>query len=214
MSKRKRLTAEQKSEIIRLRIDEGLPVWGIAEKFGLSKSAVFNIVSAWKKHGESAISEDEIRNELHDRTISEVVNDDHVCYEVTGDTYIEAYIADRNVKEPAPAATEASSEQEDLVDVPADIVAQEAENVKEEIDEDLLPCAVVDAIADQIDRLFDKLVECDKKIQEIMGAKNNAESDLKELKAFLKKNGYGDVVKSLTSNAKWRVLQGESSGSL
>ena len=51
-------------------------------------------------------------------------------------------------------------------------------------------------------------------MQEIQKARANAENDLKELKAFLKKNGYGDVVKSLTSNAKRRALQGESSNSL
>ena len=165
----KRLTAEQKAEIIRLRIDEGLPVWGIAEKFGLSKTAVFNIVSEWKKHGNAAISEEE--------------------------------------KKPDTAATVTDSEQEICVEVPADIVPQETENVK--TDDDLLPCAVVDAIADQIDRLFDKIAECDRKAQEIQTARANAENDLNELKAFLKKNGYGDVVKALDSGAKRRALQGE-----
>ena len=203
----KRLTHEEKQEIIRLRVEDNVPAKTVAEKFGITKGAVFNIVSAWKKHGESAISEDEIRNELHDRTISEAADDDHICYEVTGDTDIEAYMPDRNVKEPAPAATEASSEQEDLIDVPANIIPENAENVKP--DDDLLPCAVVDAIADQIDRLYDRLTECDRKIQELIQAKENVTSDLKELKAFLKKNGYGDVVKSLTSNAEWRALQGE-----
>ena len=212
MSKRKRLTAEQKSEIIRLRIDEGLPVWGIAEKFGLSKSAVFKIVSAWKKHGESAISEEEIRNELHERDISEAADDDYVCCEVTGDTDIEAYMADRKVKEPDTAATVTDSEQGNCVEVPADIVPQETENVKP--DDDILPCAVVGAVANEIDRLYDRLTECDREMQKIRDARENAESGLKELKAFLKKNGYGDVVKALDSGAKRRALQGESSNSL
>ena len=163
----KRLTHEEKQEIIRLRVEDNVPAKAIAEKFGVTKGAVFNIVSEWKKHGDSVISDDE--------------------------------------KEPDTVAAVSDSEQEDLVDVPADIVPQETDDVKE----DLLPCAVVDAIADQIDRLFDKLAECDRKVQEIQTARDNAESDLKELKAFLKKNGYGDVVKSLTSNAKWRALKGE-----
>ena len=193
----KRLTAEQKAEIIRLRIDEGLPVWGIAEKFDLCRDTVFKIIREWKKHGESAISEEEIRNELHDRTISEVAGDDHVCYEVTGDTDIEAYMADRNVKEPDTVAAVTDSEQEICVEVPADIVSQEAENVKPV--DDLLPCAVVDAIADQIDRLYDKRAECNRKIQEIEQARANVENDLKELRVFLKENGYGDVVKALDS---------------
>ena len=163
----KRLTAEQKAEIIRLRIDEGLPVWGIAEKFDLCRDTVFKIIREWKKHGESAISNEE--------------------------------------KEPDTAATVTDSEQEDLVDVPADIVSQETENVK--ADDDLLPCAVVDAIADQIDRLYDKITECDREMQKIREARQNAENDLNELKAFLRKNGYVEIVKMLASNAEWRALK-------
>lgn len=204
----KRLTHEEKQEIIRLRVEDNVPAKTVAEKFGITKGAVFNIVSAWKKHGESAISEDEIRNELHDRTISEAADDDYVCYEVTGDTDIEAYMADRKVKEPDAAATVSDSEQEDLVDIPADIVPQQAENVKP--DDDLLPCAVVDAIADQIDRLYDSLTECDRKVQEIEQARANVENDLKELRVFLRENGYGDVVKALDSGAKRRAFQGEN----
>lgn len=150
----KRLTQEQKQEIIRLRIEEKVPVKAIAEKFHISKGAVFNIVSEWKKHGESAISEEEIRNELDERAIGEAADPDYVCCEVTGDTDIEAYMADRNVKEPAPAATEASSEQEDLVEVPADIVSQETENVKP-----VIPEAVREACRIQIAYINDVIAE-------------------------------------------------------
>ena len=167
MPRGKYLTAEQKAEIIRLRIDEGLPVWGIAEKFQLSKTAVFNIVSEWKKHGESAISDDE--------------------------------------KEPDTAATVTDSEQEDVCEnIPDDIIPETAENVKPV--DDLLPCAVVDAIADKIDMLYDKITECDREMQKIKDARENAENDLNELKAFLRKNGYVEIVKMLASNAKWRAL--------
>ena len=117
-------------------------------------------------------------------------------------------IFEKAKKEPDTVAAVSDSEQENTCeDIPADIVTQETENVK--ADDDLLPCAVVDAIADKIDMLYDKITECDRKVQEIKDARANAENDLDELKAFLKKNGYGDVVKSLTSNAKWRALQGE-----
>ena len=163
----KHLTAEQKVEIIRLRIDEGLPVWGIAKKFGICRDTVFKIIREWKKHGESAISDDE--------------------------------------KEPDTAATVTDSEQEICVEVPADIVSHKTENVK--ADDDILPCAVVDAVANEIDRLYDRLIECDREMQKIRDARENAESGLKELKAFLKKNGYGDVVKALDSGAKWRALK-------
>lgn len=154
----KKLTSEDKQEIIRLRVEENVPVKLIAEKFHVSKSAIFNIISEWKKHGESAISDDE--------------------------------------KELDTAATVSDSEQEICVEVPADIVPQETENVKPE---DVLPCAVVDAVANEIDRLYDVMAECDRKIQKIKDARANAENGLDELKAFLKKNGYGDVVKALDS---------------
>ena len=207
----KKLTQDDKQEIIRLRMEQNVPVKLIAEKFHVSKSSIFNIVSEWKQHGDSAFSEEEIKNELDERTISEAADDSHICYEVTGDTDIEAYMADRNVKEPAPAATEASSEQEDLVDIPADIIPEKSENVKPE---DVLPCAVVDAIADKIDMLYDKITECDRKAQEIQKARANAENDLNELKAFLRKNGYVEIVKMLASNAEWRALNGKSANSL
>ena len=168
----KKLTQDDKQEIIRLRMEQNVPVKLIAEKFHVSKSAVFNIVSEWKKHGESAISDDE--------------------------------------KEPATAATVTDSEQEDLVDIPADIVSQPTENVKAD---DILPCSVVDAIADQIDRLYDRLTECDREMQRIKDARENAESGLKELKAFLKKYGFGDIVKTLDLSAKRRALN-ESASSL
>ena len=164
----KKLTSEDKQEIIRLRVEENVPAKSIAEKFHVSKSAVFNIVSEWKKHGNSAISEDE--------------------------------------KEPDTVAPVTDSEQEDLVDVPADIVSQPTENVK--VDDDLLPCAVVNAVANEMDRLYDVLAECDRKIQKIKDARENAAKSLLELKAFLKKNGFGDIVKALNSGAEWRALQG------
>lgn len=166
----KKITQEQKQEIIRLRIEGNVPVKAIAEKFHLSKSAVFNIISKWKEHGESAISNDE--------------------------------------KEPDTAATVTDSEQEDVCEnIPADIIPEKSENVKPD---DILPCAVVDAVANEIDRLYDRLTECDRKVQEIKDARENAAKSLLELKAFLKKNGFGDIIKALDSGAKWRALQGEN----
>ena len=203
----KKLTSEDKQEIIRLRDEDNDPAKTGAEKLHISKGAVFNIVSEWKKHGDSAISEEEIRNELDERTISEAAEDDHNCYEVTGDTDIDAYLADRNVKEPDTVAPVTDSEKEDLVDIPADIIPEKSENVKPV--DDLLPCAVVDAVANEIDRLYDRLTECDSKIQKIKDARENAAKSLLELKAFLKKNGFGDIVKALNSGAEWRALQGE-----
>ena len=166
----KRLTQEQKQEIIRLRIEGNVPVKAIAEKFHLSKSAVFNIISKWKEHGESAISDDG--------------------------------------KEPDTVAAVSDSEQEIVCEnIPADIIPENSENVKTE---DVLPCAVVDAVANEIDRLYDVMVECDRKIQKIKGARNNAEYSLIELKAFLKKHGLGDIIKTLDLNAERRALTNEN----
>lgn len=161
----KKLTQDDKQEIIRLRMEQNVPVKLIAEKFHVSKTAVFNIVSEWKKQGESAISKDE--------------------------------------KEPDTAATVTDSEQGICEDIPADIVSQETENVKAD---DILPCAVVDAIADNIDMLYDKIAECDREMQRIKDARENAAKSLLELKAFLKKYGLGDIVKTLDLSAKRRAL--------
>ena len=109
----KKLTSEDKQEIIRLRVEDNVPVKLIAEKFHVSKSAVFNIISEWKKHGESAISNDE--------------------------------------KEPDTVAPVTDSEQENVCEnIPADIITENEENVKPD---DILPCAVVDAVANEMDRL-------------------------------------------------------------
>ena len=208
----KKLTSEDKQEIIRLRMEQNVPVKLIAEKFHVSKSSIFNIVSEWKQHGDSVFSEEEIRNELDERAISEAADDDYVCYEVTGDTDIETYMADRNVKEPDTVAAVTDSEQENVCEnIPADIIPDNSENVKAD---DILPCAVVDAVANEMDRLYDRLTECDREMQRIKDARDNAESGLKELKAFLKKYGLGDVVKTLDLSAKRRALQGESFNSL
>ena len=200
----KKLTQDDKQEIIRLRIEGNVPVKTIAEKFHVSKSSIFNIVSEWKQHGDSVFSEEEIRNELDERTISEAADDDHICDEVTGDTDIDAYMADRNEKKPDTVAAVTDSEQENVCEnIPADIIPENSENVKTE---DVLPCTVVDAISDKIDMLYDKTAECDRKAQEIQKARANAENDLNELKAFLRKNGYVEIVKMLASNAEWRAL--------
>ena len=120
----KKLTQEDKQEIIRLRMEQNVPVKLIAEKLHVSKSAVFNIVSEWKKHGESAISNDE--------------------------------------KEPDTVAPVTDSEQEDLVDVPADIIPETEENVKpesEKNDEPLIPQSVIEACWGRIDDLRNQIAQ-------------------------------------------------------
>lgn len=198
MAKKKCLTPEQKAEIIKLR-EEGVRVSEIAERFDVIENTIYTVLKKYKEH------EEQIADEIHDKDVNDAADDEHLCYEVTGDTDIDAYLADRKVKEPDTVAAVSDSEQEDLVEVPADIIPDNSENVKPV--DDLLPCAVVDAIADQIDRLYDKITECDRKAQKIEQARANVENDLKELRVFLRENGYGDVVKALDSGAKWRALK-------
>ena len=114
-------------------------------------------------------------------------------------------IFEKAKKEPDTVAAVTDSEQGICEDIPANIVSQETENVN-----NILPCAVVDALADKIDMLYDKIAECDRKAQEIQKARANAENDLNELKTFLRKNGYVEIVKVLASNAEWRALTNEN----
>ena len=94
-----------------------------------------------------------------------------------------------------------------MVDIPADIVSQPTENVKTD---DILPCAVMNAVANEIDRLYDTISQCDRTVQEIQRARVNAENDLKELKAFLKKHGLGNIIKTLDLSAERRALTNEN----
>lgn len=170
----KRLTHEEKQEIIRLRIEENVPAKTVAEKFHITKGAVFNIVSAWKKHGDSAISEEEIKNELHERAIGEAADDDHVCYEVTGDTDIDAYMADRNRKEPDTVAAVSDSEQEKCVEVPADIIPENAENVKPDIPEAVreacrIQIAYINDVIAEEQAVIDKWAAEKKEIEDFLG---------------------------------------------
>ena len=89
----KKLTSEDKQEIIRLRMEQNVPVKLIAEKFHVSKTAVFNIVSEWKKHGESAISEEEKKPD----TVAPVTDSEqeNVCENIPADIIPEA---EENVK--------------------------------------------------------------------------------------------------------------------
>ena len=121
-------------------------------------------------------------------------------------------IFEKAKKKPDTVATVTDSEQENVCEnIPADIIPEKSENVKPV--DDLLPCAVVGAVANEIDRLYDRLTECDREMQRIKDARENAEGGLKELKAFLKKYGLGDVVKTLDLSAKRRALN-ESASSM
>ena len=117
-------------------------------------------------------------------------------------------IFEKAKEKPATVAPVTDSEQENVCEnIPADIIPDNSENVK---DDDILPCAVVDAVANEIDRLYDTISQCDRTVQEIQRARVNAENDLKELKAFLKKHGLGDIIKTLDLSAERRALTNEN----
>ena len=129
-----KISEETKREIVQLAMTGAMTNKAIAEKFGIGKSTVWYLVDQFKKSGETAF--EEAVNEDFERFKS---NDDNVC-EVTADTDIEAYMADRNKKEPDTAATVTGSEQEICEDIPADIIPETEENVKP-----VIPQAVIEA---------------------------------------------------------------------
>lgn len=84
---------------------------------------------------------------ITDEELERAYGNDTPCYEVTGDTDMGAYMADRIKEEPETAATESGSEQENIPNIPADIVSPSEENVK------TIPLAVREACQDKIDYL-------------------------------------------------------------
>ena len=85
-------------------------------------------------------------------------------------------IFEKAKKKPDTAATVTDSEQEDLVDVPADIVSQEAENVKP-----VIPDAVMEACRVRLDYLKDLIAEEQAVI-------DNWTAEMKEIVDFLEDN--------------------------
>lgn len=171
MAKKKCLTPEQKAETIKLR-EEGVRVSEIAERFDVIENTIYTVLKKYKEH------EEQIADEIHDRTISEVADDDHVCYEVTGDTDIDAYMSDRKVEEPAPAATEASSKQEICGDIPDNIIPKTVGNVKP------VPYGVREACRVRLDYLKDLIAEEQAVI-------DNWNAEMKEIIEFLEENKEG-----------------------
>ena len=150
----KKLSEENKREIISLR-DSGMKVNQIAHRFNVDKSSVYNVLKDYKEHGESCFgNKAPTFEEIHDASMD--YDEEAHRYEVTADTDIEAYMADRNKKEPETAATVTDSEQETCEDIPADIISDTEENVKsesEENDEPLIPQSVIEACWGRIDDL-------------------------------------------------------------
>ena len=177
----KKLTHEQKADMVRLRFEEGMTVAAIAAKYGICKSTAFNVISEYKKHGYTLPeSEPEIAYATDEET--ERATDDEPCYEVTGDTDIDAYMADRSKKEPAPAATETSSEQESCKDDP--------ENVKREI----LPDAVVRAVVDAIEDLNKRIPQIEEQTEAMLRARGRLYTDRAQMRRYLIEHGYRDVL--------------------
>ena len=188
----KRLTPEQKADMVRLRFEEGMTVTAIAAKYGICKSTAFTVINEYKKHGYT-LPESEPETAYATDEETERATDDEPCYEVTGDTDIDAYMADRSKKEPASAATETSSE-EDYDS--QNIIPQEAENVKCE----MLPEAVVRAVVGAIRMLNRRIAEIGKQAASLTRARGELDNDRMQMRDYLMKHGYKDVLIVLEDN--------------
>ena len=154
MPRPSRFSAEEKRSIV-TEYKAGATMTKIAEKYGASKSMIHYIVQDYKEHGEAAFAP-----AITDEELERAYGNDAPCYEGTGDTDMEAYMADRNKKEPATAATETGSEQEICDDIPADIIPETEENVKPESEENaepLIPQSVIGACWGRINDLRNQI---------------------------------------------------------
>ena len=163
----KKLTPEQKADIIRLRFEEGMTVTAIAAKYGICKSTAFNVISEYKKHG-------------------------YTLPESEPET---AYATE--AKEPASAATETSSEQGSCKDDPENIIPQEAENVKCEMLPEAVVRAAVDAVRmlnrriAEIDKKAEGFLKARSQLIELKG---RLTKDCAQICNYLIKQGYEDVL--------------------
>ena len=140
MARKSRFDAEEKRSIV-TEYRSGATMAQIAQKHDTVKSTVYSIVRDYKEHGDAAFAP------ITDEELERAYGNDTPCYEVTGDTDMGAYMADRIKEEPETAATESGSEQENMPNIPADIVTPSEENVK------TIPLAVREACQDKIDYL-------------------------------------------------------------
>lgn len=123
MARKSRFDAEEKRSIV-TEYRSGATMAQIAQKHDTVKSTVYSIVRDYKEHGDAAFAP------ITDEELERAYGNDTPCYEVTGDTDMGAYMADRIKEEPETAATESGSEQETCDNIPADIVSPSEENVK------------------------------------------------------------------------------------
>lgn len=123
MARKSRFDAEEKRNIV-TEYRSGATMAQIAKKHDTVKSTVYSIVRDYNEHGDAAFAP------ITDEELERAYGNDTPCYEVTGDTDMGAYMADRIKEEPETAATESGSEQENIPNIPADIVTPSEENVK------------------------------------------------------------------------------------
>ena len=119
MARKSRFDAEEKRSIV-TEYRSGATMAQIAKKHDTVKSTVYSIVRDYKEHGDAAFAP------ITDEELERAYGNDTPCYEVTGDTDMGARIKE----EPETAATESGSEQENIPNIPADIVTPSEENVK------------------------------------------------------------------------------------
>lgn len=107
-------------------------------------TTTYSIVRDYNEHGDAAFAP---ITPITDEELERAYGNDTPCCEVTGDTDMGAYMADRIKEEPATVGAVTSSEQENIPNIPADIVTPSEENVN------TIPLAVREACQDKIDYL-------------------------------------------------------------
>ena len=168
------ISEENKREIVQLAMAKTMTHKAIAEKFGVGKSTVWYLVDQYKKYGERAF-EPTVTDEEPEIAYGD--DADAPCYEVTADTDMEAYMADKVKKEPETAATETGSKQEIGVDIPADIIPEAEENVKPVISQ-VIPQAVIEAC-------WGRKAELEDNISQMQAIIDNWEKQIAEIDDFL-----------------------------
>ena len=147
MARKSRFDAEEKRSIV-TEYRSGATMAQIAKKHDTVKSTVYSIVRDYNEHGDAAFAP------ITDEELERAHGNDTPCYEVTGDTDMGAYMADRIKEEPATAATVTSSEQETCDNIPADIVSPFGENVK---NTPAIPQSVKEACWERIENLKEQI---------------------------------------------------------
>ena len=199
MAKAKKAISKDEAREIVVLAQVGNTHATIADKMGISKSAVHRVVTDYKAHGESCYD-----NYRDAEIVSDIDAEEIACelngtppVSVDGDTDIEAYnkawddYRKKKEKEPASVTADTSSEQNIIPDNSTDIVPENAENVKSfegnssHTSPQKLPDVVLDACFLKGEELRSRIAEEEQYIRTLY-------EQLQELEQFVKEHGGND----------------------